>query len=393
MSEKFNKQFCDFAKGIYGGGFIPLHRPVFEGNERQYLVDCIDSNFVSSIGEKVTEFEQKIAKFAGANYAIATVNGTAALHVALELSGVKVGDEIITQALTFIATCNAISYCGASPVFVDVDLDTMGMSPMALKAFLDAHVEMKDGRPFNKSSGRPIAGCIPMHTFGFPCRIEEIANVCADWGIVLIEDAAESLGSYVRGVHTGTFSLMSTLSFNGNKVITTGGGGMLLTNDPDLAKRAKHITTTAKIPHAFEFMHDEVAFNYRMPNLNAALGCAQMERLTEFLSIKVNVADQWGQFFDGLDFEFVRGIEGCEANHWLNAIVFKSKFDRDDFLEYTNNNGVMTRPIWKLMSELDMYKNCQNDGLMNSIWLQDRVVNIPSSVPDGALSKFNKRKN
>ena len=383
-----NKKFIEFARKTFGSDFIPLHRPVFEGNERQYLVDCIDSNFVSSVGRKVTDFEEKIAKFTGVNYTVATVNGTAALHVALQLSGVNSGDEVITQALTFIATCNAITYCGACPVFIDVDLDTMGMSPAALKAFLEAHVEVKGGRPFNKRSGRRIAGCIPMHTFGFPCRIQEIAKICADWGIALIEDAAESLGSYVRGRHTGTFSLISTLSFNGNKVITTGGGGMLLTNDHDLAKRAKHITTTAKIPHPFEFMHDEVGFNYRMPNLNAALGCAQMERLAEILSIKANLAYKWGQFFDEVDIQFVRGIEGCQTNNWLNAIVLKNKSHRDDFLEYSNKSGVMTRPIWQLMSNLTMFQDCQTDGLNNSIWLQNRVVNIPSSVPDGALSNF-----
>jgi perosamine synthetase len=387
-ASKFAEQTVAFAKSIFGHDYIPLHRPVFEGNERQYLVDCIDSNFVSSVGRKVTEFEEKIAKFTGVNYAVATVNGTAALHVALELSGVNSGDEVITQALTFIATCNAISYCGAYPVFVDVDLDTMGMSPVALKAFLEAHVEVKDGRPFNKSSGRRIAGCISMHTFGFPCRIEEIANICADWGIALIEDAAESLGSYVRGRHTGTFSLISTLSFNGNKVITTGGGGMLLTNDHNLAKRAKHITTTAKIPHPFEFVHDKVGYNYRMPNLNAALGCAQMERLGEFLSVKTALSDKWGEFFEGQSVKFARGIEGSKANHWLNAIVLDSKDDRDKFLKYTNDNGVMTRPVWQLMTQLTMFQDCQTDGLKNSLWLQDRVVNVPSSVPDGALVKW-----
>jgi perosamine synthetase len=388
MAKNLNKKFIEFAKKTFGNDFIPLHRPIFEGNERQYLINCIDSNFVSSVGAKVNEFENMIAKFTGAKYAIATINGTAALHVALKLLGVNSGDEVITQALTFVATCNAISYSGAHPVFVDVDIDTMGMSPVALKIFLENHVEMKAGRPFNKDSGRRIAGCMPMHTFGFPCRIEEIASICADWGISLIEDAAESLGSYVRGNHTGTFALMSTLSFNGNKVITTGSGGMLLTNDPDLAKRARHITTTAKVLHSYEFIHDEVGFNYRMSNLNAALGCAQMERLEEFLSIKANLSDQWGQFFNAQSIKFIRGLEGTQANHWLNAIVLESKSARDIFLEYTNNNGVMTRPIWKLMSELKMFQNCQNDGLENSVWLQDRVVNIPSSVPNGTLSKL-----
>jgi perosamine synthetase len=377
-----------FTRSVFGDGFVPLHRPIFEGNERQYLVDCIDSNFVSSVGVKVTEFEEKVAKFTGANYAVATVNGTAALHVAIQLAEVVPGDEVISQALTFIATCNAIKYSGASPVFVDVDLDTMGMSPAALKTFLETNAEKRCGEAFNKVTGRRISACIPMHTFGLPCRIEEIAYICGDWGIALIEDAAESLGSYVGSRHTGTFGSMGTLSFNGNKVITTGGGGVLITDDPDLASRAKYITTTAKVPHSYEFVHDEVGYNYRMPNLNAALGCAQMERLEEFLSIKTNLSDQWRQFFDGQAITFARGIEGSTANHWLNAIVLESKSDRDKFLEYTNVNDVMTRPVWKLMSALKMFKSCQNDGLKNSIWLEDRVVNLPSSVPNGALSKL-----
>ena len=380
----------DLAKTIFGHEFIPLHRPVFEGNERQYLVDCIDSNFVSSVGAKVTEFEEKVAEFTGRKYAITTVNGTAALHAAILLAGVKPGDEVISQALTFIATCNAISYSGADPVFVDVDLDTMGMSPEALKRFLEKHAEKKDGKCYNKSSGRRIAACIPMHTFGLPCRIAEIAVICVDWNITLIEDAAESLGSYVGDKHTGTFSSMATLSFNGNKVITTGGGGMIITDDPILAHRAKYITTTAKIPHPYEFVHDEIGYNYRMPNLNAALGCAQMERLNEFLDIKTELADQWGAFFDQNDVRFVRAVDGNKANHWLNALVLDSKEERDKFIKITNDNGVMTRPIWTLMSKLSMLKDCQSDGLENSLWLEDRVVNIPSSVPDRALKQLDR---
>lgn len=380
--------FISKARDIYGPEFIPLHRPSFEGNERRYLVDCIDSNFVSSVGVKVTEFEEKIAKFTGARYAVATVNGTAALHVAIELAGVGRGDEVLTQALTFIATCNAISYAGACPIFVDVDLDTMGMSPDALREFLDRYAEKKNGHAVNRVSGKRIAACVPMHTFGLPCRIEEIAYICSDWGIALIEDAAESLGSYVGRRHTGTFGEMGTLSFNGNKLITTGGGGMLITDDADLAARAKHLTTTAKIPHSYEFVHDEIAYNYRMPNLNAALGCAQMERLGEFLTVKAKVANKWEEFFERQSITFFKGIEGSKANYWLNAIVLESKCNRDEFLEYTNTNGVMTRPIWKLMSELDMFQDCQTDGLKNSLWLQDRVVNVPSSIPDGALAKW-----
>ena len=377
-----------FSRSIYGGSFIPLHRPVFEGNERQYLVDCIDSNFVSSVGAKVAEFEEKVAEFTGSKYAVATVNGTAALHVAIELAGVKPGEEVISQALTFIATCNAISYAGAKPLFVDVDLDTMGLSPSALKRFLKRNAEKRADGTFNKISGKRISACVPMHTFGFPCRIAEIAEICVDWDIPLIEDAAESLGSYVNSSHTGTFASMATLSFNGNKVITTGGGGMIITDNFDLAKRAKHITTTAKIPHSYEFLHDETGYNYRMPNLNAALGCAQMERLDEFLIIKAQLADQWSGLFDGRDADFVKALDGNKANHWLNAIILNSRSDRNEFLKITNDSGVMTRPTWTLMSELPMFKDCQTDGLENSLWLGDRVVNIPSSVPDGAMSSY-----
>ena len=381
-------QMTSLAKSIYGDDFIPLHRPVFEGNERQYLIDCIDSNFVSSVGAKVTEFEKKVASFTGSKYAIATVNGTAALHIAIELAGVKPGDEVISQALTFIATCNAITYAGAEPLFLDVDFDTMGLSPMALKRFLEENAEKRMSGTFNKISGKKISACIPMHTFGFPCRIAEIAEICANWDIALIEDAAESLGSYVGSRHTGTFGSMATLSFNGNKVITTGGGGMIITDDAKLAKRAKYITTTAKVPHPYEFVHDEIGYNYRLPNLNAALGCAQMERLDEFLTVKAQLADQWDAFFHDRDVDFVKTINGNNANHWLNAIILDSRSDRDKFLKMTNGNNVMTRPIWTLMSKLPMFKDCQTDGLENSLWLEERVVNIPSSVPDGALPQY-----
>ena len=376
------------AREIYGDGFITLHRPIFEGNERKYLVDCIDSNFVSSVGEKVTLFEKEIAKFTGSKYAIATVNGTAALHIAIELAGVKPGNEVITQALTFIATCNAISYTGAKPLFIDVDLDTMGLSPNALKNFLESNAEKGEDGAYNKITGKKISACVPMHTFGFPCRIKEIAKICKDWKIALIEDAAESLGSTINGKHTGTFGLMGTLSFNGNKTITTGGGGAILTNDSELAKRAKYLTTTAKEPHRLEYVHDEIGYNYRMPNLNAALGCAQMERLGDFLTIKAQLADQWDIFFNKRGVDFVKVVDGSTANHWLSAIVLDSREDRDEFLKLTNNNNVMTRPIWTLMSKLPMFKDCQSDGLKNSLWLEDRVVNIPSSVPGGALKKL-----
>ncbi len=388
MNNSF-KSIVEFVRGVYGQDFVTLHRPVFEGNEKQYLIDCIDSNFVSSVGAKVTEFERQIAAFTGAKYAVATVNGTAALHVALQMVEVERDDEVITQALTFIATCNALSYAGAHPVFVDVDRDTLGLSPTALRQFLVSHAEMRHGRAVNKSTGRRITACVPMHTFGFPCRIEEIVSICDEYGIAVVEDAAESLGSYVGTRHTGTFGKLATLSFNGNKVITTGGGGMIITDDAVLAAHAKHLTTTAKVPHPFEFVHDEVGYNYRLPNLNAALGCAQMERLPEMLKVKAEVARRYAEFFELVGITSMRAPAGTIANYWLNAVVLDSLQERDAFLEFTNSRGVMTRPIWRLMTRLAMFSHCQHDGLVNSLWLEERVVNIPSSVPDGALAAFN----
>lgn len=378
----------DCMRAMYGEGFIPLHRPVFKGNERQYLVDCIDSNFVSSVGAKVTEFEQQVAHYTGFKYAIATVNGTAALHVALQLAGVQRDDEVISQALTFIATCNALSYAGATPVFVDVDLDTLGMSPDALRRFLKQQAERRSDGCYNKTSGRRISACIPMHTFGVPLRIEEIATICAEYGIALVEDAAESLGSYVGERHTGNFGQSATLSFNGNKVITTGGGGMIITNDEALARRAKHLSTTAKVPHPYEFVHDEIGYNYRLPNLNAALGCAQMELLPKMLEIKREVAQRYREFFAGTDIRFVEPLPGTTANYWLNAIALGSEEERDAFLHYTNSRDVMTRPVWRLMSRLPMFQHCQHDGLENSRWLEARVVNLPSSVPESEFGRL-----
>ena len=379
--EKFPDEFIRFSVKQFPGEAVTLHRPVFGGNEKNYLSECIDSNFVSSVGSRVTEFEQGIAAYCGAKYGVATVNGTAALHIAMVVAGVEQGDEVITQALTFIATCNAVSYIGARPVFVDVDKSTLGMSPDALRNFLSENAKMKDGGAYNKSTGRRFAACVPMHTFGHPCRIDEIAEICVEFGIPLVEDAAESLGSHYRGKHTGNFGLLGTISFNGNKIITTGGGGMIVTNDEAIARKAKHITTTAKIPHPYEFVHDQVGYNYRLPNLNAALGCAQLEQLDEFLRIKRNLAERYSKFFAEKGVPFVTEPEGAKSNYWLNAIVLESSEARDSFLKYTNDRGVMTRPIWRMMTELEMFKNCQHDGLENSLWLEDRVVNIPSSVP------------
>jgi perosamine synthetase len=380
-----HQKIIDFIRSIYGDGFIPLHRPIFEGNERKYLVECIDSNFVSSIGLKVVEFEKYVADFTGAKFAIATVNGTAALQVSLQLVGVRQNDEVITQALSFIATSNAIHYVGAHPVFVDVDLNTMGLSPDALRDFLKEYAEIRDGYAINKTTGRRISACIPMHTFGIPCKIEEIRKICDEWSIVLVEDMAESLGSYVGKSHTGTFGKIAALSFNGNKIITTGGGGIIITNDEELALRAKHIVTTAKVPHSYEFVHDEIGYNYRLPNLNAALGCAQMERLSDMLVIKADIAERYANFFASINVNFYYSPIGSVPNYWLNTIIFETAEERNEFLNFTNSQEVMTRPIWRLISKLTMYKHCQRDSLKNSFWLEERVVNIPSSVPNSNL--------
>lgn len=371
----------ELVHDIYGPSPVPLHRPVFEGNERRYLTETIDSNFVSSVGARVTEFEERIADFTGCKRAIATVNGTAALHMALLVAGVCAGDEVLSQALTFVATCNAISYIGARPVFVDVDVDTMGMSPEALRRWLAVNTRREGGVTVNSETGARIAACVPMHTFGLPCRIAEIADICEEFGIALVEDAAESLGSYVGYRHTGSFGKLATLSFNGNKIITTGGGGMIVTDDEALADRAKHLTTTAKVPHAWEFVHDEVGYNYRLPNLNAALGCAQMETLPEMLRIKADIAARYRAFCARHGLHFIEPIEGTTANFWLNAVRLEDRNARDTFLEYTNAKGVMTRPIWRLMNELGAFRDCQTDGLETSRWLVERVVNLPSSVP------------
>ncbi len=375
-------RIIEFVRSIYGSGNISLHRPVFNGNEKQYLIDCIDSNFVSSVGERVNEFERSIATFTGSNHAVATVNGTAALHIALKLVGVDQDDEVISQPLTFIATCNAISYSGASPIFVDVDRDTMSMSPGALDHFLERNTIYRDHALYNRITGRRISACVPMHTFGLPGRIEEIVELCNKYNLPVVEDAAESLGSYVGERHTGNFGAIACLSFNGNKVITTGGGGMLITNDSSLSQKAKHLTTTAKIPHPYEFVHDMVGYNYRLPNLNAAIGCAQMEHLTQFLEAKAKVARSYQTFFAELGVPFIQSRAGTTSNYWLNAILMNSLEERDQFLRHTNEQGVMTRPIWRLMNHLEMFKSCYCDGLDNATWLEERVVNLPSSVPD-----------
>lgn len=370
-----------FIRNLYQtADFIALHEPKFAGNEKAYLIDCIDSTYVSSVGKYVDRFEQLVAEYIGVKYAIATVNGTAALHVALQLAGVSQEDEVITQPVSFIATCNAISYCGAQPVFVDVDLDTLGMSSVSLRTFLDANATKTNLGCINNKTGKKISAVVPMHTFGHPCRIDEIAKICEEFNIPLIEDAAESLGSFYQGKHTGTFGKLAALSFNGNKTITTGGGGMIITDDEALAKRAKHITTTAKQPHPYEFVHDEIAYNYRLPNINAALGCAQMESLPKLLESKRNIANAYIKFFSNSNLKFVKEPAQASSNYWLNTLVLESKEERENFLKDLNGARVMSRPIWRLMNELPMFRNCHSADLTNAKWLEERVVNIPSSA-------------
>jgi perosamine synthetase len=374
-------EFVNFAKRIFNEDYVPLHRPVFNGNELYYLSQCIESNFVSSVGQMVLDFEKSICDFTRSKHAVATSSGTAALHSALLGLDVQPEDEVITQAATFVATANAIDYCNAHPVFVDVDLDTMSLSPSALESFLIKNAYLtRDGTCVNKLTHRVIKACVMMHTFGLPGRAAEIKTICDNWNIRLLEDAAESLGSYLSGIHTGLVGHIGVFSFNGNKIITTGGGGAIVTDDQFLAQRIRHLTTTARVQDGFLFKHDEVGFNYRMPNINAALGCAQMERLFEFIAQKTELAKMWQSFFQRYDIELVQAIDRGKHNNWFNTIILKNRSLRDEFLTRTNNEGVMTRPMWELMCNLPMYKRCQNDGLRNSKWLNDRVVNIPSSA-------------
>jgi perosamine synthetase len=375
-------EFVELVHEIYGtSGPVPLHAPVFRGNEKKYLENCIDSTFVSSVGEFVNAFEKELAKFTGANYAVVTSNGTSALHVSLLLAGVKPGDIVITQALSFIATSNAIIYANAQPVFVDVDLDSMGLSPKAFRKFLEVNTKMIEGKCTFLKTGQRIAACVPMHTFGMVCRIKEIKNVCDEFGIVLVEDAAESIGSYWHETHTGLFGQTGVLSFNGNKTITSGGGGALITNDEEIARHARHLTTQAKVPHAWEFNHDEVGYNYRMPNLNAALALAQLEMLPVYLKEKKEVFSMYREFFaEWGNTTLVEPLHGTTSNHWLNAVLLEDRVTRDEFLEYTNENKIMTRPAWTLMHKLPMFSHCVHDALKNSIELENRIVNIPSSA-------------
>ncbi len=376
-----NQEIITFIKKVFNTSeFIPLHAPVFGGNEKKYLIDTIDSTFVSSVGTYVNKFEERMVSISHTQRAVAVVNGTAALQVALRLVGVKQGDEVLTQSLTFIATANAIAYNGSSPVFLDVDLDTMGLSPKAIADFLEEFGEKREDGCYNKKTGKRISACVPMHTFGFPAHITEIVSVCKKWGIPVVEDAAESIGSDYNGEPTGSFGDFGVFSFNGNKVVTAGGGGAIVTHNKEKGDFAKHLTTTAKKPHPYEYVHDAIGHNYRMPNLNAALICAQLEQLDGFIENKRELAQLYADFFKQKGIKFRQEAENTKANYWLMCVELENKKERDLFLEVSNKSGVMTRPIWQLMYRSPMYKDCFRDEQKNAEYLEERIVNIPSSV-------------
>ena len=363
-----------------GKDFVPLHEPKFNGNEKAYLLETIDSTYVSSVGPFVDKFERMMADLSGASKAVAVVNGTSALQVALRLVGVNNGDEVITQALTFVATVNAILYNNAHPIFIDVDLDTMGLSPRAVATFLEEFGEIRDSHCYNRKTDKKIAACMPMHTFGFPVHLDELTKVCNKWNIPIVEDAAEAMGSEYNNKPVGSFGKIGIFSFNGNKIVTSGGGGAIVTSDLELGTKAKHLTTTAKKPHPYEYVHDEIGYNFRMPNINAALACAQLEQLDDFLVDKRNLAFEYGKYFDKKGIKFREEQSHTKANYWLMCIELENKKDRDLFLKETNNNSVMTRPIWQLIFKSELYGSFQRDNQKNALFLEERIVNIPSSV-------------
>ena len=376
-----NKELIAFFRDRFNTNeFIPLHVPTFSGNEKKYLNECIDSTFVSSVGPFVDEFEELMNQITKTKKTTAVVNGTAGLQVALRLIGVRKNDEVITQALTFVATANAIAYNNAHPIFLDVDLDTMGLSPNAVDNFLEEFGELREDGCYNKKTGRKIAACMPMHTFGFPVHLDELLIVCNRWKIPLVEDAAESLGSEYKGKPTGSFGEVGVFSFNGNKIVTSGGGGAITTNNIELGERAKFLTTTAKEPHSYEYVHNELGYNFRMPNLNAALACAQLEQLDLYLNKKRTLAKSYEKFFFSKGIKFRTETKNTKANYWLMCVELENLKERDLLLESTNSNNIMTRPIWKAMDSSPMYKNCQKDELLNTRFLESRIVNIPSSV-------------
>ncbi len=378
MDKKFDK-ILSFIKNLYmNENPVPLHAPKFLGNEKKYLLDCIDSTYVSYVGKYVEEFEKIIQRYTGAKYSVAIVNGTAAIFITLVALGIKRGDEVITQALTFAATAAGIKHAGGEPVFIDVDRETLGMSPEALEDFIKNNTNYENGILKNKFNGSRIFAVMPMHTFGHPVRIDEIKAICEKYELLLIEDAAESLGSFYKEKHTGTFGKAGILSFNGNKSVTTGGGGMIITDDEKLFEKIKHLSTTAKRKHPYEFIHDEVGYNLRLPNINAAIGYAQMEYFDKIIQNKRNTAEIYKNFFENIGIEFFSEPENCRSNYWLNAIFLKNREERDIFLEYSNNNGIQTRPVWKLIPSLDPYKYCFSYNIKNAYEIEDRLVNIPS---------------
>lgn len=385
-----NNQWVEFAnnvKRLYGKDFVPLHEPTFNDKEVEYVTNCIKTGWVSSVGAYVTQFEEELAKFVGVKHAVAVVNGTAALHIALKVAGVKAEDEVLIPSLTFIATANAVSYLGAVPHFIDVSMETLGIDPCVLKFHLNKITELREGELFNKETGRRIKALVPMHTFGHPVDMEEIQGICNDYRIELVEDAAESLGSYYKNKHTGSFGKISAISFNGNKIMTTGGGGAIITDDATLASYAKHLTTTAKIQHSWEYRHDEIGFNYRMPNLNAALGCAQLEKMPEFIEQKRLLTKRYEQLITNL-----KGVRlfkepiSCKSNYWLQTLILEDVINRDEVLAILNENGVMSRPIWTPMHKLNMFKDCPRMNLRVTEFLNERVINIPSTpIKEGIL--------
>ncbi len=367
---------------VVGDGAVPLHAPTFNGREWEYVRQCLDSTFVSSVGKFVDRFEAELATFTGAKHAVAVVNGTAALHVALLLAGVQRDDEVLVPALTFVATAAAVRYCGAVPHFVDSEERTLGMDPAVLKAHLLDIADVANGTCRNRRTGRVIRAVVPMHTFGHPVDLDGLLPVARELGLAVVEDAAESLGSLYRGRHTGTFGLMGTLSFNGNKTITTGGGGAILTDDPELARAAKHLTTTAKLPHRWDFLHDQVGYNYRMPNLNAALGCAQLEQLPSLIESKRRLFERYREAFSGVDgVRLIAEPDGCRSNYWLQTLLLDPSVEsaRDSVLAATNDAGCMTRPAWRLLSGLPPYADCPRAPLPKAESLERRIINIPSS--------------
>ena len=369
-------------RSVVGDGQVPLHEPEFTETEGEFVQECLDSTFVSSVGPFVERFEGKLAEFTGSRYVVAVSSGTAALHLALVLAGVRPDDEVLVPALTFVATANAVSYCGAVPHFVDSSIETLGIDPVALRDYLHETTEVRNHQCVNHETGRVVRALVPMHTYGHPVDITEILEIGREFNIAVIEDAAESLGSTVAGKHTGTFGLMGILSFNGNKIITTGGGGAILTDDKQLAKRAKHLSTTAKIPHKWEFVHDEIGFNYRMPNINAALGCAQLSSLPGFLARKRELYSQYQAAFDAVSgVRLVQEPAGCHSNYWLQTLVIAQAFEdrRDEILAETNRSGYMTRPAWTPLHKLKPYEDCPRMELDVTMTLSRRIINLPSS--------------